>query len=120
MQTGKSMGSVLQQVLLLLSAGAVHNILPIMLVVLLCILRSWHGAVNTLADSKEFYLPHVAEPQPHAHGEHAGEGQPGQQQPGQQQPAAASEPAALAAERRAAEEGGGGGSAVPVAAPAAA
>ncbi len=60
-QTGKSAGSVLQQALLIFSAGSIHNILPVMCVVFLAMCNGWLRSVDTLADhhdfSKHFSMP---------------------------------------------------------------
>jgi AAA family ATP:ADP antiporter len=60
-QTGKSAGSVLQQALLIMSAGSIHNILPVMCVVFLAMCNGWIKSVDTLADhhdfSKHFSMP---------------------------------------------------------------
>ncbi len=53
-QTGKSAGSVLQQALLILSAGSIHNILPVMAIMFFMMCRSWIKSVNTLADHHDF------------------------------------------------------------------
>ncbi|KAK9829542.1 hypothetical protein WJX72_006395 [[Myrmecia] bisecta] len=48
-QTGKSVGSVLQQVLLLCSGGTMSGTLPVMALAYFIMLRAWQGAVNSLA-----------------------------------------------------------------------
>ncbi|EIE27375.1 plastidic ADP/ATP translocase, partial [Coccomyxa subellipsoidea C-169] len=48
-QTGKSVGSVLQQVLLVVSSGSLVKSLPVMAMAYYGILRSWSRSVNTLS-----------------------------------------------------------------------
>lgn len=48
-QAGKSGGSVLQQALLILSAGAIHGIMPVLFLVFFVFLHSWMNAVHNLA-----------------------------------------------------------------------
>ncbi|BDA47960.1 ADP,ATP carrier protein 1 [Coccomyxa sp. Obi] len=48
-QTGKSVGSVLQQVLLVVSSGSLVKSLPVMAMAYFAILRSWSRSVHTLS-----------------------------------------------------------------------
>jgi AAA family ATP:ADP antiporter len=49
-QSGKSIGSVLQQALLILSGGTLGGILPLLAVFYAVMLRSWTRAVDDLAE----------------------------------------------------------------------
>lgn len=49
-QSGKSAGSVLQQVLLIISGGTLGGILPVMALFYAMMLRQWNNAVDDLAD----------------------------------------------------------------------
>jgi len=58
-QAGKSGGSLLQQALLLLSAGSLTGIVPPMAVIFLLMLNGWRGAVDRLAVAREAQLAAV-------------------------------------------------------------
>lgn len=49
LQTGKSGGSLLQQALLLISAGSITGIMPVMFGVFFLMLRGWRSAVHDLS-----------------------------------------------------------------------
>lgn len=49
LQTGKSGGSLLQQALLLASAGSITGIMPVMFGVFFLMLRGWRSAVHELS-----------------------------------------------------------------------
>ncbi|KAI3428755.1 hypothetical protein D9Q98_007577 [Chlorella vulgaris] len=49
-QSGKSIGSMLQQALLILSGGTLGGILPLLAIFYAVMLRSWTGAVDDLAE----------------------------------------------------------------------
>ena len=59
-QTGKSGGSLLQQVLLLFSAGTMTGILPVMFLVFFFMLRGWLGSVKQLSAVRS-YTPYSME-----------------------------------------------------------
>lgn len=56
-QTGKSGGSLLQQALLLASAGSITGIMPVMFAVFFMMLRSWRSAVHNLSQVGKVLLP---------------------------------------------------------------
>jgi AAA family ATP:ADP antiporter len=58
-QAGKSGGSLLQQALLLLSAGSLTGIVPPMALIFLLMLNGWRGAVDRLAVAREAQLAAV-------------------------------------------------------------
>ena len=56
-QTGKSGGSILQQALLVVSAGAISGpILPLLFAFYLAMLRGWRGAVHELSSRRRYTL----------------------------------------------------------------
>jgi ATP:ADP antiporter, AAA family len=58
-QAGKSGGSLLQQALLLVSAGSLTGIVPPMAAIFLLMLHGWRGAVDRLAVAREAQLAAV-------------------------------------------------------------